>query len=692
MQNVDSNNKYSPEIISVGELLKSSDAYFIPLYQRDYAWGNEEVRQLINDIAAACFHPTNNNQEKRYHIGSLVLSRIDNCFLEVVDGQQRLTTLHLLNAALEDFCEVNKEDKDAVNLHFSSFRAVAEHFIQYVYRKHDDLSIDISHVPVQMLSVYNNIQCIWNEVLGNYGGTTQEETVKKLIQNSNGTTEDEKLKKIIAKYCGTIQEGILKDFDRATQEEKIKIIIANYGWTIQERILKDFIANNVKIVKVFLPEGTDLNRYFEATNSRGEQLEKHEILKARLMKHLINDNNGKQKKEFSDIWDSCSDMSRFYSENMERKATEPDDNEERLEYIISKEYKSNEENTQVELSEERQSVIDFSNFLMLALRIFTENPEIPLDDTLLLDMFGRHLKDDSNIIMRFAEKLSELRLCLDDNIIWSTGNNWHLGKRSNQQIYEESGAAPKGNIETTRRKIALQTMFHSAYPSRNYKYWLYYALKNPNKDDLKTVDFWEDMARRFLGARYSSDPVDYNKIYDPSCSGLQQIDSSRLRYGNPVVFALKLFDYILWCNNPELSKFELEFSSARNSIEHFYPQRPVGNNPELCGDSLDMFGNLCLVSSSNNSRFTNNLPEAKRSDFVNSDHKSIKLKLMMEQCQRHDKPWCPNADASNIKYTINTNTTLAVDVFNAYLLGDKKQIETAVNAVFHACSSSDNSE
>ena len=38
-----------------------------------------------------------------------------------------------------------------------------------------------------------------------------------------------------------------------------------------------------------MPEGTDLNHYFEIMNIRGEQLEKHEVLKARLMKKLSGD-------------------------------------------------------------------------------------------------------------------------------------------------------------------------------------------------------------------------------------------------------------------------------------------------------------------------------------------------------------------------------------------------------------------
>lgn len=42
-------------------------------------------------------------------------------------------------------------------------------------------------------------------------------------------------------------------------------------------------------------------------NTRGEQLEKHEVLKARLMGHL----NKEEQIPFAKIWDACSDMSRY---------------------------------------------------------------------------------------------------------------------------------------------------------------------------------------------------------------------------------------------------------------------------------------------------------------------------------------------------------------------------------------------
>ena len=48
----------------------------------------------------------------------------------------------------------------------------------------------------------------------------------------------------------------------------------------------EYLLDKVRILRTELPPNTDLNHYFEIMNTRGEQLEKHEILKARLLKKL----------------------------------------------------------------------------------------------------------------------------------------------------------------------------------------------------------------------------------------------------------------------------------------------------------------------------------------------------------------------------------------------------------------------
>ena len=62
--------------------------YIIPLYQRAYAWEDKQLTQLIEDISDI-------TDETNYYIGSLIVSKQDQKY-EVVDGQQRLTSLYLL--------------------------------------------------------------------------------------------------------------------------------------------------------------------------------------------------------------------------------------------------------------------------------------------------------------------------------------------------------------------------------------------------------------------------------------------------------------------------------------------------------------------------------------------------------------------------------------------------------------------
>lgn len=83
---------------------KKSD-FLIPDYQRPYAWDETNCQTLWDDIFAFAF-PNNNSEEfdenEEYFLGSIVTFKNENGKLEVIDGQQRLTTLMLLLRAFYD--------------------------------------------------------------------------------------------------------------------------------------------------------------------------------------------------------------------------------------------------------------------------------------------------------------------------------------------------------------------------------------------------------------------------------------------------------------------------------------------------------------------------------------------------------------------------------------------------------------
>lgn len=90
-------------------------AFSIPAYQRPYSWGTEQATTLLDDLvsASASFVPGAKSQAiNPYFLGSIVVIKQDNApEAEVIDGQQRLTTLSLLLSVLRvNFADSKRQD------------------------------------------------------------------------------------------------------------------------------------------------------------------------------------------------------------------------------------------------------------------------------------------------------------------------------------------------------------------------------------------------------------------------------------------------------------------------------------------------------------------------------------------------------------------------------------------------------
>lgn len=218
-----SNTKEYVKTLTISDLFDDENKckYIIPIYQRNYAWGDNEINSLLQDIKNAC--EKNKEQDKNYYIGSLVVYRRENGDFEVIDGQQRLTTLTLIMHQLGKLGSKN------------------------VFFEHRDES-------------------------------------EQALSNLNS----EKLPSNFSQALEIINKGI-------------------HEWGDNKTNIAKFLLEKVEIIRTEVPEGTDLNHYFEIMNTRGEQLEKHEVLKARLMDMLPEN----EQSLFAKIWDACSDMSRY---------------------------------------------------------------------------------------------------------------------------------------------------------------------------------------------------------------------------------------------------------------------------------------------------------------------------------------------------------------------------------------------
>lgn len=639
-------NDKQPKYYSIKELFGTDD-YVIPIYQRNYEWGEPQITQLIQDIVDYIVKSKNNNSESkpRYYIGSLIAyeRKIEGGVIyETIDGQQRLTTLTILLNVIK-----NEHSKDNTNIEWF------KRFIEW-YKKLN-LSFDSRKVASNTLSyLFNGI------------GLDNKECNVAIQQGYNDAKKS--LTKILADNKLSIDEFCNYFFEKVT------------------------------ILRVLVPEDTDLNHYFEIMNSRGEQLEKHEILKAKMLEILEDDN---LKYAFNLIWEATSNMEKYvqygfsvaqrdelfgksdwnnlvckdvvYNKLQIPTANQTTEETLTISQLLIKTAKPITDNssTSDESPDRFNTIINFANFLLHILRIQTKS-DVPLDDKRLLELFDPFLKNDDKIefAKQFGYNLLKCKFYFDKYIIkrefakgadhWSLKRlKWYDGNKvSYVNTFDADNA--ESNEGLNREILMLLSMFHVSSPTLVYKHWLNASLKyviEYSGADL-AIDYklyLENLAKAFLNDRFLANmPKDYFEIIYTNNgtfkNNVNDIDTNRLNQGTAVEnFIFNYLDYLLWQNyrttdreyfkivnkqaltDNRVKDFEYTF---RSSVEHYYPQHPIDENLVLKGhdaDWLDNFGNLCLISGSKNSRLSNFMPAAKKDYYTGSPTiDSIKQRIMME--------------------------------------------------------------
>ena len=122
---------------SVSDVVHESASYFIPGYQRGYRWTDEEVKKLLTDIQR-WGEAQNDSRERdkgddfgnRYSLQPIVLKNRDDNTIEVLDGQQRLTTLYIVlrAAGVEPSYSISYETREG-SAEF--LREIADKYCQY---------------------------------------------------------------------------------------------------------------------------------------------------------------------------------------------------------------------------------------------------------------------------------------------------------------------------------------------------------------------------------------------------------------------------------------------------------------------------------------------------------------------------------------------------------------------------------
>lgn len=88
---------------SVKQLLETGKAnkFIIPEYQRPYAWTDEQIQTLFEDLVEYTENNSENSGESNYFLGTIVSYENDNKEQEIIDGQQRITSLFAFDKRLK---------------------------------------------------------------------------------------------------------------------------------------------------------------------------------------------------------------------------------------------------------------------------------------------------------------------------------------------------------------------------------------------------------------------------------------------------------------------------------------------------------------------------------------------------------------------------------------------------------------
>jgi hypothetical protein len=616
--------------------------YEVPIYQRNYAWEDDEISALIQDVYDAYFQNRSVSKKGTYFIGTLVSYHKGDQVYEVIDGQQRLTTINIVLSALG----VPRQNK-------------------LTYRARKKSNETIKSIPLFNIDEKDN--------------------------------------------------GIINGFDYA--KNAINKIVPES----ELENFKKYFQENVHIIHYNVPKDIDLNHYFEIMNSRGEQLEKHEIIKARMIEQL----NEEDKVTFSQLWENCSIMNVYIQQKYRQEAIfgkahcefiiESFDALPKVEVGAGK--KSILDLVNGKVAEQMtgnnddldsfQPIIDFSNLLLIVLKI-TRLKELnfnasnfTLDDKELIREFDKLKEEniplDEAFVKEFGFNLLKAKYYLDNCIVHHSNENdtmesnpWKL------QYWQKEGKKEylknlDGESDIQHKLVQLLSMFEVSFTARQRKNYLFYCLLhlfNEGEDTSIYYQFVNGLADKYFQDVY----LDSNKLNAINTPNPGSFDSTILAnnqlsvipqntnldfigiYGDGTeksngipLFVFNYLDYKLWekyfnelrgektkegsterklffealgCNDFGLKIFEqFYFSRTRRSLEHFYPQAKAdGKEDRPSQAQINCLGNYAMIGSEINSSGNSWDPNAKLSHYLDGRKirqvsvASIKFMIMMQIC------------------------------------------------------------
>lgn len=239
-----------PTYTSVGSLFAYRPMFFIPKYQRAYAWGAESVEDFIKDLKN-CFSRRKSNSPVNHFFGGILSVRypvpgtVNQHEYEIIDGQQRIATFTLLISCLITVYQDLKAETQSLRDTNNQF--ILEERIKELSERFIDFRQEVQRVitPVEVLRL----------------SKADHPFYKELIQGMNPSPSRDSHNKILHAYQ-TLSTAIRDIINPSRLEDKMDDL----------EIIQNIIDNDFTVLHMVTLNKDDAFRLFQVLNDRGSSL------------------------------------------------------------------------------------------------------------------------------------------------------------------------------------------------------------------------------------------------------------------------------------------------------------------------------------------------------------------------------------------------------------------------------------
>ncbi len=228
---------YEPQSKNIYSLFGDAYSYYyVPSYQRPYRWESEQTEQLWDDINDAM-----RDNIQSYFMGSIILVKTPSG-LEIVDGQQRLTTLTILFCVIKDFYKDKISDRNLVKKIENAIRSLDEDKPRLRFKTRLEHENQFEHEIVNGIIIPDNL-------------TNEQREKDKFINTA---------------YI------FKKNLENAEKDNGIEYI----------KNLVNYLMGNVEVITIVCSKREYAIRLFQIINTRGLDLTNADLIRSGLLEKL----------------------------------------------------------------------------------------------------------------------------------------------------------------------------------------------------------------------------------------------------------------------------------------------------------------------------------------------------------------------------------------------------------------------